>query len=160
MIDGRKLDKVIIALVVVFVSSSYGQEMQESTQKSIDYVRNLQTECIFDHGYRCIEIEEDDFLSPNSDQKMIPGPYLKAWQVCYEDFRTIPDLTDEQKELKHYKIGITQSDSHFIVLFQGLLLPEIVDGQPVGTIRSIFGLSTKYWVDKTTLEISKRLFLK
>ena len=155
-----KLGKVTVACVFLCVSNSYGEEMQESTQKSIDYVRNLQVECVFDHGYQCLEIEEDDFLSPHSDQNMVPALHLKAWQVCYEDFRKITDLTDEQKELKHYKIGITQNDSHFVVLFQGLLLPEIVDGQPVGTTRSVFGLSTKYWVDKATFEISKRLFLK
>ena len=154
------LGRVIVACVFLCLSNSYGEEMQESTQKSIEYVRNLQAECVFDHGYRCIEIEEDDFLGPHSDQNMIPGPYLKAWQACYEDFKEIPELTEEQKDLKHYKIGFTKNDSHIIVLFQGLLLPEIVDGQAVGTIRSVFGLSTKYWVDKATFEISKRLFLK
>ena len=143
----------------VSVNNSYGAEMQESTQKSIEYVRNLQTDCVLDHGYRCIEIEEDNFLGLEADRRMVPGPYLTAWQICYEDFKTIPELTDEQKELKHYKIGFTQNESHIIVLFQGLLLPEIVDGKPVGTIRSVFGLSTKYWVDKRTLEISERLFL-
>ena len=154
------LGRVTIACVFLCVGNSYGEEMQESTQKSIDYVRNLRTDCVFDHGYRCIEFEEDDFLGPHSDQNMIPGPYLRAWQACYEDFKKISDLTDEQKELKHYKFGFTQNESHIIVLFQGLLLPEIVDGEPVGTIRSVFGLSTKYWVDKATFEVSKRLFLK
>lgn len=148
------------ALLFVLVCYSSGAEMQESTQKSIEYVRNLQTECALDHGYRCVEIEEDDFLSLSSDQNMVPGLFLRAWQICYEDFKAIPDLTDEQKELKHYKIGFTQNDTHFIILLQGLLLPEMVDGEPVGTIRSVFGLSTKYWVDKSTFQISERLFLK
>ena len=140
--DYLMLGRVIIACLFLYMSSSYGEEMQESTRKSIDYVTNLQVNCVFDHGYRCVETEEDDFLSPHSDQNMVPGPFLNAWQACYEDFKKIPDLTDEQKELKHYKIGITQNDSHFVVLFQGLLLPEIVDGRPAGTIRSVFGLST------------------
>ena len=126
----------------------------------MDYVRNLRIDCVFDHGYRCKEIQEEDFLDKGAGRRMIPGPYLEAWQASYEDFRAIPELSDEQKQLKHYEIGFTQNETHFIVLFQGLLLPDIVDGQPVGIIRSTFGLSAKYWVDRKTLQVSKRLFLK
>lgn len=147
-------------LLTLFFNQVYGGQLQESVQKSIDYVRSMQIECTLDHGYQCKQVREDDFLGLEADQRMTPGPYLKAWQVSYEDFQALPELTDEQKELKHYKVGFTENETHFIVLFQGLLLPEIVDGRPVGTIRSTFGLSTKYWVNKDTLEISERLFLK
>ena len=134
--------------------------MQESVKKSIDYVTSMEVDCILDHGYRCVETAEDDFLRPDSHQRMIPGSYLQAWQVSYDDFRSMADLSDERKALKHYKIGFTHNQSEFIVLFQALLLPEIVDGAPQGIIRSTFGRSTKYWVDRKTLKINKRLFLK
>ena len=155
-----RIGRAMSALLVLFCNQCYGVEVQESVKQSIDYVRNMQVECTLDHGYRCIEVQEDDFLGVDADRNMVPGPYLKAWNVCYEDFQSIPELTPEQKELWHYKIGFTENETHFIVLFQGLLLPEIVDGKPAGTIRATFGLSTKYWVDKNTLRISKRLFLK
>ncbi len=134
--------------------------MQESVKNSIEYVRSMQADCTLDHGYRCRDIEENNFLGIDADQSLVPGPYLAAWQVCYEDFRNLPDLTEEQKELKHYKIGFTESQTHFIVLFQGLLLPQLIDGKPEGTIRATFGLSTKYRVEKSTLTISERLFLR
>lgn len=158
--DYAKLSRVASAFLVLFFNQSYGGQMQESVQKSIDYVRNMQADCVLDHGYQCRQAEEDDFLSLDADRSMVPGPYLKAWHICYGDFQAIAELTDEQKELRHYKIGFSENEAHFIVLFQGLLLPQIVDGNPVGTIRATFGLSTKYWVDKSTLEISQRLFLK
>jgi hypothetical protein len=86
--------------------------------------------------------------------------YLSAWQVCYDDFLAIPDLDDEQKELKHYKIGFTHSDAEFVVLFQALLLPDLVDGVAQGTIRATFGRSMRYRVDRRTLSINERLYLK
>ena len=134
--------------------------MQDSVMKSVDYVSGLHTDCVLDHGYRCVEVREDDFLGKDADKQMIPGPYLAAWQASYEDFKTLPELNGDQKQLKHYKVGFSQSETHFIVLFQGLLLPDLVDGKPVGIIRSTYGLSTKYWVDRKTMTVSKRLFLK
>lgn len=155
-----RIGLTVSAFFVLFINQGYGGQVQESVQKSIDYVRNMQVDCALDHGYRCTAVQEDSFMGLEADRSMISGTYLEAWLVCYEDFKKMTELTDEQKELKHYKIGFTQNETHFIVLFQGLLLPEIVDGKPVGTIRSTFGLSTKYWVDKGTFEISERLFLK
>ena len=134
--------------------------MQDSVKQSIDYVVANDKDCILDHGYVCMESDEDDFLSAAAHEKMIPAAYLPAWGVCYEDFLSIPDLSDEQKAMKHYKIGFTHNDAEIVVLFQALLLPEIVDGKPQGTIRSTLGRSTKYWVDRKTLKINKRLFMK
>ena len=154
------MSRAVLVLVGMITWNYCGAEMDESTKKSLEYVKNLQVDCVLDHGYRCMDITEDDFLGVESDKKMIPGVFLQAWQVSYADFKTIAELTDEQKELKHYKIGFTQNQDNFIVLFQGLLLPQIVDGAPVGIIRSTFGLSTKYWIDRHTLKINKRLFLR
>ena len=134
--------------------------MQDSVKQSMDYAAGLGKDCILDHGYVCAESAEDDFLSAAAHGRMIPAAYLPAWLVCYEDFVAIPDLSDGQKALKHYKIGFTHNDTEIVVLFQALLLPEIVDGEPQGTIRVTLGRSTKYWVDRKTLAINKRLFMK
>ena len=134
--------------------------MQESVKYSIEYVLSMEADCVLDHGYQCVDGVEDEFMTPASHQRMIPGPYLAAWQVSYDDFKSMPDISDEQKALKHYKVGLTHNDNEYIVLFQALLLPEIVDGIPHGTIRSTFGRSTKYWIDRQSLVINKRLFLK
>ena len=152
--------RIAMALVLTALCGSCGAQMQDSVKKSVEYVNSLQADCVLDHGYNCVEAREDDFLGKDADSQMIPGPYLQAWQVSYEDFKTLSELSDSQKQLKHYKIGFSHSDTHFIVLFQGLLLPAIVAGSPVGIIRSTYGLSTKYWVDRNTLTVSKRLFLK
>lgn len=134
--------------------------MQDSVKQSMDYVSELDDSCTYDHGYRCLEVSEDDFISRNPDRAWTPGPYLAAWSVSYRDFLHIDEMTDQQKQLKHYKIGFTENDSQYIILYQGLLLPRLDNGKVAGTMRVTFGLSTKYWINKQTLEIDKRLFLR
>ena len=103
---------------------------------------------------------ESDFLDAASLEQLVPGPYLAAWQVSYLDFQSIPDLTDAQKNLIHYKFGFTHNTDDYIILYQALLLPEMINGKPTGTIRATFGQSAKYWVDRKSLTIRKRLFLR
>lgn len=134
--------------------------MQDSVKQSMEYVEALDDDCTYDHGYRCLETTEDDFTARDADRGLVPGPYLAAWQASYRDFLEIPEMTAEQKRLKHYKIGFTESDTQFIILYQGLLLPRLENGKVVGTMRATYGISTKYWIDKTTLDIDKRLFLR
>lgn len=134
--------------------------MQDSVKQSMDYVANLDDDCIYDHGYRCIEAAEDDFLGPGADRGLTPGSFLDAWSVSYRDFLDIPEMTADQKKLKHYKIGFTQNDTQYIILYQGLLLPMLEGGEVTGTMRATYGITTKYWIDKNTLTIVDRLFLR
>lgn len=134
--------------------------MQDSVKQSMEYVESLDDDCTYDHGYLCLEATEDDFTGRDADRGLVPGPYLAAWQASYRDFLEIPEMTDEQKRLKHYKIGFIENDTQFIILYQGLLLPMLENGEVVGTMRATYGISTKYWIDKNTLEIDKRLFLR
>lgn len=133
---------------------------QEFDKKSREYAASLTAACSLDDGYVCIDVEEDDFLTGNDKRILVPGSYLAAWGVAYTDFKAISEMTDEQKALHHYKIGFTENNQEIIVYFGALLLPNIVDGKPQGVIRSTFGLPTKYWIDKQSLKINKRLFLR
>jgi len=116
--------------------------------------------CGLDHGYRCAESAEDDFTGLESDQRMVPGNYLKAWQLALADFLELEELEPGQKDLKHYKFGFTESADQYIVHFQALLLPELKDGKVAGTIRATYGMTVRYWIDKTNMTIDKRLFYK
>lgn len=137
-----------------------GAAMQESVKQSMKYVDSLDDDCVYDHGYQCLEVSEDDFLGPAPDRDWVPGPYLEAWSACHRDFLAIPEMMAEQKRLRHYKIGFTENDTHYIILYQGLLLPMLEDGEVVGTMRATYGISTKYWINKETLNMDKRLFLR
>ena len=133
----------------------------ESEQRSRDYVSYLADDCVRTDGYACVTSEESDFLSVAADQAMLPGHYLEAWSRSYEDFQTLPELDAEQKHMKHYRIGFTEDDAHYIVLFRALLLPAIdAEGNVNGLLRVSIGMTTKYWVDKKTFAIAKRLFLR
>lgn len=70
---------------------------EDSLQRSVDYVNQLDLDCTLTDGYVCADAEEDSFMQPDSWQRMIPAIYMQAWQVAYEDFRQISDLTQEQK---------------------------------------------------------------
>ena len=134
---------------------------EHSLPASIEFVDRLDLDCTLTDGYVCADVEEDSFLMPDSWQKMVPAPYLRAWQIAYDDFRRIPGLTDAQKDLTHYKVGFTENESQYIVLLLGLALPYIDDnGNPNGIVNAVYGRSTKYWIDKKTNEIAKRLFYK
>lgn len=134
--------------------------MQDSVKQSMEYVDSLDGDCVYDHGYRCIEPSGSDFGAPESDRAMLPGPYLEAWSVSHRDFLGIAEMTSEQKRLRHYKIGFSETDTQYIILYQGLLLPMLENGEVTGTMRATYGISTRYRIDKETLEIDERLFLR
>lgn len=134
--------------------------MQDSVKQSMAYVDALDERCVYDHGYRCMEPAGEDFTAREADGAMVAGPYLAAWEASYGDFLEIPEMTAEQKRLRHYKIGFAETETQYIVLFQGLLLPMLEEGEVVGTMRATYGISTKYWIDKATLAVDKRLFLR
>ena len=133
---------------------------QEDVLRSIDYVNRLSDRCTYTDGYVCTELREDNFLSADSEQRLVPGVYLHAWKVAWRDFVSLDNLTSQQKELKHYRIGFTENDQHYIVLFRALLLPRLVDGKPQEVMQVTYGQSTKYWIEKDTLAISDRKYLK
>lgn len=134
--------------------------MADDLQQSIEYVTRLGDACSYADGYVCRPAVEDDFLRREAGRVLLPGPHLAAWEVCYRDFLAIPDLNDEQKKLKHYEIGFTENEREIVVLFKALLLPRLESGNPSGVLRATLGRSTKYRVDRRTLEIRERLFQK
>ncbi len=84
----------------------------------------------------------------------IPGEYLQAWLVAYEDFRRIKGLSNAEKRLEHYFIYFSQDGRYWFFSFTALL-PEGKDprlGQPE------FGTDVSYWVEKETLHIVRRQF--
>ena len=136
-------------------------QQTDSVRRSLDYVNQLSDDCARTDGYECIKATETDFLSADSDGALIPGRYFEAWSVSYQDFRSLTELTEEQKQLKHYKIGFTENADQYIVLFRGLLLPRITEeGNLDGVLRVTFGRTTKYWIDKKDFAITKRLFYR
>jgi hypothetical protein len=124
------------------------------------YVAELAPECTWTDGYACVAPAQDDFLDRDAPSRMVPGAFLRAWEACYRDFLAIADLTEAQKDLRHYRVGFTEDDDHYIVLFSGLLLPHIgPGGKPDGVINAVFGRSVQYWVSKHDLTIRQRQYL-
>ena len=116
--------------------------------------------CVLLDGYGCADQSEEKFLTAESQQKMLSGNFLKAWQVALSNFQNQTDQTSEQTNLKHFKIGFSEDSDHFIVLIQGLLLPRIENNEVTGITNVTLGRTTRYWISKTTFEIEKRLFYK
>ena len=136
-----------------------GDDLEALLDQGKQYAISAQGCALLD-GYRCSNQVEDDFLSPSSQMSMVSGNILKAWLVAVEDFQLQPDQTSEQTRLKHYKIGFTENSDHYVVLFQGLLLPLVDQDNVVGLSRQTLGRTTRYWVNKDTFIIDKKLFYK
>ena len=147
---------VTIFLAAIMPHTLYSMDHTTILNQSLNYIQDLPDNCALADGYTCL----DDANIANTRTTAIPGNYLKAWSICYEDFLNIEDLTEEQKQMRHYKIFLSQEPNHYTVEFVGLLLPYVEQGHPVSVLTGVYGRSTKYWVDKNTFNISKRLFYK
>jgi hypothetical protein len=132
---------------------------QKSVQQSINYVLSLDGACIYEHGYVCAQNNEASL--PEQVRNAIPAVYLEAWAIALQDFKQIDDLTEGQKQMKHYNISFAEDKDTYIVSFDALLLPHIdANNQPYGVMHATYGRSTKYWMNKDNLNIQKRLFMK
>jgi len=143
-------------LVVSFLS--YAE--QNDALKASEQFAALPHACGLDHGYQCRDDEESDFLGLEADSAMVPAVYLSAWQQALTDFSEIEDLSDQEKQLQHYKIGFSENEAQYVVHFQALLLPAMKEGKPEGILRGTLGRTTRYWINKSTMTIDKRLFYR
>ena len=134
-----------------------GQE--EAISEAKEFAQEVH-HCGLDHGYRCQTPIESDFIGLDADKSMVPGNYLVAWQIALAEFRSIEDLTAEEKKLQHYKFGFSENDTQYVVHFQALLLPAMSEGKSTGIMRGTFGRTTRYWINKDSMEVEKRLFYK
>ncbi len=149
--------------ILVFSALASDLNMVEVLAHSEQYATEVDG-CALVDGYHCIKRPQDDFLTKASQARLVSGNFLKAWQSAVVDFQNQPDQSQEQTQLKHYKIGFTESADHYIILFQALLLPivEEVDGETAvtGLLRQTLGRTTKYWIAKDSFRVDSKLFYK
>jgi len=124
------------------------------------YVESLQDTCFYDDGYVCAEPSDTQFYKQTTNKQLIDARYLQAWPAAYEKFNGLAELTKQQKDLKHYKIGFAEDGEHFIVYFGALLMPYVENNKPTGISRNTYGKSVKIWVKKVDQSVTKYLFLK
>lgn len=153
--------EILIALgVSCALSMSVGVRADDEVKASTAWVKALDDSCVYDDGYVCKRTLEDDFLSPAADGAMLPGLWMIAWSAALSDFNANDELDSDARDLKHYKIGFSQNDEHYIVLLRALLLPQLNNGQVVGILRTSIGRTTKYWIDRNTFAVAKRQYLR
>jgi len=87
----------------------------------------------------------------------ISGNYLVVWNIVYADFNRIEDLSAEQKNLNEYEIAFGEDEQNYVITFTGRLLSEM---EAKRLNRIILGREMRYWIDKKTMRIAKRLFNK
>ena len=155
------MNKKLILLACCIFFTAMANKPVASRELLENYVKTIVPACTLSDGYQCLDVEEDDFLSRESLDQLTPGQYLLAFKVAYEAFSELPELTIEQRHLKHYRIGFTESADSYIILFMPLLLPQNVENnKPVGYGTATFGKTVKFWVDKQSNQVTKHLFYK
>ena len=132
--------------------------MAENKKRDL-FLSELDDGCTYTDGYQCHQ-SDPRFFSQQALQSLVPAVYLPAWTVAYQAFNELPDLSDAQKSLTHYKVGFAEEDDQIVVLFSPLLLPYFDGDEPQGISRGAFGQSVKFWIDKAALKVTKQLFLK
>ncbi|MBX2867243.1 MAG: hypothetical protein KTR18_01100 [Acidiferrobacterales bacterium] len=147
------------AALLLFWSSCVLATQDAAVSEAREFVQRAHL-CGLDHGYQCSEPVESDFIGLDADRAMVPGSYLAAWQVALEAFRSIEDLSSGEKQLQHYKIGFSENETQYVVHFQALLLPSMSEGEPSGIMRGTFGRTTRYWINKDSMKVEKRLYYK
>ena len=152
---------VYLGVVTVAVADAMagGEDLQQLREEGENYARSADG-CAFLDGYVCSPPKNSDFLNAEAQERMISGNLLKAWQAALTRFQSRPEKIEGQSDLKHYKIGFTESADHYIVLFQGLLLPQVEQGAAVGFLSQSLGPSIKYWVRKDDFRVEKELLFK
>ena len=157
---GSPLAVLTKAVLIAVCALSGAVHADDETEASKAWVKALDNACVYDDGYVCKRTLEDDFLSPAADSAMIPGLWMIAWSAALTDFNANDELSSDARDLKHYKIGFSQNDEHYIVLFRALLLPQLKNGEIVGILRTSIGQTTKYWIDRDTFTVAQRQYLR
>ncbi len=155
----RRLEQLVIVVALLFVSCASIAEQSDALKASKQFASQRHA-CGLDHGYQCRSAEESNFLGLEADNAMVPAVYLSAWQQALTDFNEIEDLSEQEKQLQHYKIGFSENEAQYVVHFQALLLPAMEQGKPQGLLRGTVGRTTRYWINKSTMTIDKRLFYR
>ncbi len=149
---------LIIALLLTQQASA--ESTQQLRQRAIEYVNSHSQQCTLGDGYRCAPVTESQLLL--NPQATVPALYLQAWPAAYADFKRLAELSEEQKDLRHYTIGFAEQGDRYLVVFNALLLPEIDPaGMATGRLlRSTLGRSMRYEIDQQSLKIISRKFYR
>lgn len=124
------------------------------------YVEGLPDNCFYEDGYVCSAASDSSFYQQTLNNQLIPASYLVVWPSAYQAFLALPELTEQQKKLMHYKIGFAEDGKDYVVFFSPLRMPYIEAGKPLGISNISYGKAVKIWINKSSLLVTKHLFLK
>lgn len=150
---------VLSGILIILVSSAIAGDSMKPEKEIQQFIQTLDDQCAYDDGYIC-QSTDPNFFSPQSHQALLPAIYLQAWAVALNAFQQLPELKQSEKNLKHYKIGFSEKDDQYIVLFSPIFLPYFIDGAPQGVSTGTYGKAVKFWIDKDSLGVTKFVYLK
>ncbi len=151
-------------LITCFLSSACMAHNSESLQskaeqakaQAVEYVDGLAANCDYRNGYQCADAPPEigksskAFIAAIDQSGTVSPMFLQTWPLAYDAFQNIEDLSDEQKQLKHYRIGFHYSEPLITIWFKPLLLPQIDQGEVVGNMRAHIGQDVRVIVDSAS----------
>lgn len=151
-----------LVLSLVITTASVGAMTNNENLISIAkaYVNALDDDCIYDDGYQCVDTIDADYQNVIDEKGTIAASTLLFWGPAYQTFLLESRLNDEQKKLKHYRIGFKLSEEGIEVLFRPLFLPLVKEGIAEGRIRATIGKEVKIMVSKKSYKVTKVLYGK
>ena len=159
MNEHKKLCQYLLLAITYLSAPATASNGLDKAKHLQDFIKNLDRSCAYTDGYQC-HLSDPNFYSQEAQKSLVPAVYLPAWTIAYTAFLQLPNLSAEQKELTHYKIGFAEQDDQIVILFAPLFLPYFDAKEPKGISRGTYGQSLKFWVDKKSLIVTKHIFLK
>ncbi|MBT5032207.1 MAG: hypothetical protein HOM55_07920 [Proteobacteria bacterium] len=162
----RNLSSIFLAFQLGLFSGAIMADVDEMVREATDYVESLAKDCVYLDGYIC-QAEGPKpgessrvFAHATDDSGTLPALLVQVWPAAYAHFLADQNLNDQQKQLMHYRIGFSKEANEAIVLFRPLFLPQMQNGEVVGTMRATIGRELRINVDLNTLKVTRSIYGK
>lgn len=110
--------RIFISVVSLLVVSCVSANVSEDKNSELtEYIESLDPSCLYQDGYTCIEKSDPMFYGQKAQQSILAAGYFHAWNPAYETFLSLTELTEKQKDLKHYKIGFAEEGGSMLCSF-------------------------------------------
>src|SRR5438128_2510602 len=96
-------------------------------------------------------------LLENSAEISVPGEYMQAFLVAYDQFRQDPDISAKKKTIGNYTVEFRQDDQSYVIH----LIPRLSAGEgPLSGGETKLGKEVAYTIGKKDYKITARSFFR
>lgn len=93
----------------------------------------------------------------NPAEITVPGEYMRAFLVAYDQFRIDPEISARKKIIENYTVEFSQDEQSYVVY----LIPRLTAGErPLSGGETTLGKEVSYTIRKKDYKITARSFYR